>query len=296
MPSIDTLIEDIYGIFDKEEHAVCEENLDNFANNLKDVIRSRLNKSKDDLGSAEDKHKKSLVRMSKLGVKDRKLWYEFNDPEEYGSDITGSTHIKFMYGDLLEELLLFYAKEAGHTVEGEQGELDIDGVKGHRDCIIDGITTDVKTASNSAFQKFSKGKLFENDPFGYITQISCYAYADKSPYGAFLAINKESGELSVLKVQPIDMVDPPSRIARVREIETMSSPPEEKCYPDKPQNKKNPTGNRILDSNCRYCRFKEQCWSDANNGNGLRKFKYSNKIEYFTSVLNTPRVDEILDE
>src|SRR6266849_6159935 len=39
------------------------------------------------------------------------------------------------------------AKAAGHEVLGEQDELTLDGVVGHRDCVIDGCIVDVKTTS-----------------------------------------------------------------------------------------------------------------------------------------------------
>ena len=59
-----------------------------------------------------------------------------------------------MFGDILEELLLFLAKEAGHTVTGQQDTLSISGVNGHRDAIIDGRLVDVKSASSYSFRKF----------------------------------------------------------------------------------------------------------------------------------------------
>jgi hypothetical protein len=42
-----------------------------------------------------------------------------------------------------------------------------------------------------------------------------------------------------------------------------------------------------------YCNYKNDCWSDSNEGNGLRIFKYSNGLKYFTKVVSEPRVEEI---
>ena len=131
--------------------------------------------------------------MSSIGAGDRKLWYLHNLPPESQEILSGPTHIKFLYGHLLEELLLLLVKEAGHTVEGEQDTLEIEGVQGHRDSVIDGVTVDVKTASKWGFKKFQEATLFTDDPFGYIAQISAYMEAGKTD-GAFLAINKESGK------------------------------------------------------------------------------------------------------
>lgn len=279
--SIDTLIPDIHSLFGKE-HTISEENLASFSANITEVVRDRISKSQ--------KFDKPSLRVSKLGVKDRKLWYELNAKEgQKELEIDPRLCIMFMFGDLIEELLLLLCKEAGHTVEGEQGEVNIEGVLGHRDCIIDGITTDIKSASRFAFPKFSKGGLFNDDPFGYIAQISSYCHADDSPYGAFLAMNKETADLALLKVNPVDMIHPPTRVNHVKEMLAKDAPPELKCYPDEPAGGK---GNRVLNKNCTYCPFKEQCWSSSNGGQGLRKFNYSNGVKYFTTVFDTPRVEE----
>jgi len=282
---LDTLIPDIYGLFDKE-HTVNEENLTTFKENIGQVVKDRL--------AVIQSWDAPSLRVSKLGTPDRKLWYELTTKPKEGDEelrrIEPSTTIKFMYGDIIEELVLLFIKEAGHTVEGEQGEVEIDGVLGHRDCIVDGITLDVKSTSKFAFQKFEKGTLHTDDPFGYIAQISSYVFADGSPYGAFLAMNKETGQLALLKVDPIDMIHPPTRIKNVRAMLEQSTPPENKCYPEKPSGK---SGNMELASNCTYCAFKDLCWASANGGTGLRKFKYSNGTKYLTTVVETPRVEEI---
>jgi hypothetical protein len=192
-----------------------------------------------------------------------------------------------MYGDILEHVLLLLIKEAGHDVTGEQGEVEIDGILGHRDCKVDGITTDIKTASAYGFRKFKDGSLTSNDPFGYIAQMSAYAHVDKSPYGAFLAINKESGELAMLKVEGIDMIDPVARVARAKEVVDMSTPPEKKCYQPTPIGKK---GNMEMNKNCTFCVHKHECWAGK-----IRKFQYSNGVKYLTNVVDTPRVEELYD-
>lgn len=288
---LDSLIPDIHNLF-AVDHVLKQENLDTFAKNIADSVKNRL--------EAIQTWDNPSLRVSKLGTPDRKLWYEMNrsateeesSTESVPSVIDASTCIKFMYGDIIEELLLLMIKEAGHTVEGEQGEIEVDGIVGHRDCIVDGITLDIKSTSKFAFQKFEKGKLHQDDPFGYIAQISTYAYADKSPYGAFLAMNKETGDLALLKIDQIDMIHPPTRIKHVRDLIEKDKPPEEKCYQDKPLGK---TGNKELAMGCTFCPFKETCWSHANNGSGLRKFRYSNGIKYLTEVSNTPRVEEVFD-
>lgn len=294
--TLDTLIDDIHQIL-TGEHTCNEEFLNTFAENIKNQVQQRL--------ETVQRFERGNLRVSKLGTPDRKLWYEMHEssnasfsPEKEGtnegSTIDPSLLIKFMYGDLIEELVLLLVKEAGHKVEGEQGELEVEGVVGHRDCIIDGITVDVKSTSNFAFSKFQKGTLMQDDPFGYIAQISTYSYADKSEYGAFLAMNKETGQLTLLKVHPVDMIHPPTRIKHVREMVERDTPPENKCYQPEPHGK---AGNMVLNRNCSYCPFKKMCWSkDANNGFGLRSFRYSNGVKDFVTVVDEPRVEEIVVE
>lgn len=288
---IDTLVDDIYRLFN-EPHKVDQENLSRFATNVAKLLQFAIE------NNTRNSTENPTLRMSKLGTPDRKLWYEFNLPKEAQEEHDSPTKIKFLYGNILEELLLFLAKEAGHTVKGEQGEVSILGVLGHRDCKIDGITTDVKSASKFAFQKFADGTLSKNDPFGYIAQISSYVYADNKEAeasgqppqntGAFLVINKESGEITLLKVDPIDMINPENRISHLQKnVLSLPEPPKEKCYQPEPFGK---SGNEALHKNCQFCPFKEICWKES----GLRKFRYSDGIKYLTKVVDEPRVEEIL--
>ena len=41
-------------------------------------------------------------------------------------------------GDILEALLILLTDLSGHEVTEQQKEVEIDGVKGHKDCRIDG--------------------------------------------------------------------------------------------------------------------------------------------------------------
>lgn len=275
---LNTLVDDIYNLF-KTGHEISESNLEKFALNVSAAVKRSVKEASTRVSD------KPILRMSKIGTPDRKLWFDFNTPR-VASEVDPATQIKFLYGHILEELLLLFTKEAGHTVEGEQGEVDILGVKGHRDAKIDGITTDIKSASKFAFQKFANGTLSKDDPFGYIAQISGYAEADHSQYGAFLVINKESGEIALLKVDKVDMIDPAQRIVHIKEnVLSKPEPPREKCYTPEPFGK---SGNEALHKNCSFCEHKLKCWEGS-----LRGFRYSTGITYLTKVVDTPRVEEV---
>ena len=64
------------------------------------------------------------------------------------------------------------------------------------------MTIDVKSCSSYAFKKFKEGRLRDDDPFGYISQLSSYVYAGKDDplvtnktHGAFLAVDKQNGHI-----------------------------------------------------------------------------------------------------
>lgn len=283
MKRIDTLVEDIYRLFD-EGHDCSEENLDKFATNLRAIMKDRLSAYK-------TPRQGGTLRMSSIGKPDRQIYYDIHAGRfPTGEVLEPHTKIKFLYGDIIEEMVLLLAKEAGHIVEHEQKEVILNGVVGHIDARIDGVTTDVKSTSKYAFTKFENNTLAADDPFGYMAQISGYGVAEKTD-GAFLAVNKELGKLTLLKVsnKEMQMVNPSGRIDHLREVLSKPNPPP-KCYEAKPMGK---SGNMQLDIGCAYCSRKQHCWSDANGGRGLRTFAYSTGPVFLTEVSNEPKVPEI---
>lgn len=280
-PRLETLVADIYQLFDPNKtHEPSEDNLNEVAENLKQILRTRL---------AQRENLKDPLRFSNLGRPDRQLWYLANGaPQE---DLSPKTYFKFLIGDLLEGVLLFLTKEAGHTVERQQEEIEVDGIFGHIDAIIDGTVVDVKTASPFGFKKFKEGTIVFDDPFGYIQQLS--GYADTLTPGqpaAFLAYDKVGGDvcLSTVSSSIIAENKPKERIAHLREIVEAPEPPP-RCYEDVPDGA---SGNMKLATGCSYCAFKDKCWEDANNGQGLRTFIYSTGPRYLTVVKKEPNVYE----
>lgn len=277
--TIDTVIEDVYSLFDPNHgHEPNEENLTAFAENLKDILRTRL---------AKREPLNNPLRFSSLGRPDRQLWYMAQGtPQE---DISAKTYFKFLYGDVIEQLLIFLVKEAGHEVTDEQKEVEVDGVKGHIDCKIDGVLVDVKSASPYGYGKFVKNEVHINDTFGYTQQLAGYAQVEtpEEP-AAWLAMEKVNGSLSLAKLSTSIIKDYPvdERIAHLKEVIGSKEPPP-RCYSDVPDGA---SGNRKLDTGCSYCAFKHSCWE------GLRTFLYANGPRYLTKVVETPRVPEVNDE
>ena len=283
-PKIDTLIKDIYNML---EEGINTEQRDNwslmcqFSDSIRDSVSQAIKEGQREKSQAS-------LRMSQIGKKDRMLWYDIKSDIK-PTDINGSTKIKFIYGHMLESLLILLTQLAGHKITENQKEVTVEGVKGHKDCRIDGMLVDIKSASPYAFKKFKDNTLHNDDPFGYIAQISGYAEEGKDTEAAFFAIDKSSGELALCNVDSIHMINAPDRIRHLKNVIASDIKPE-RCYPDEADGK---SGNKKLSIGCAYCPYKKDCWSDANNGKGLRVFKYANGNRYLTQVHKTPDVEEI---
>lgn len=283
--NLDTLVADIYEsltpLCDNEGIDIPDEAIDKLCENIKVVFKQWQN--------PPERNKNFTLRMSNIGKPSRQLWYEKKLPK--GKEkITPSTFIKFMYGHLLEEVLLFLVSIAGHKIEAAQKEVLVNGIKGHMDCKIDGEVIDIKTASGRAFQKFSNDTLAQDDPFGYIAQLCGYEEAEGTDNGGFLVINKETGELTLHRPEELDKINVVDKIDHLKHEMSLDTPPE-KCYSTVPEGK---SGNMKLNKGCFYCSYKFECHTDANDGKGLRVFKYSKGPTYLTTVKVEPRVEEVI--
>jgi len=280
--SLNTLVEDIYTKIETlskgEDMQISPELVDDFGESMKDAL----------LHWATPRTQTKGLRMSNIGKPSRQLWYDMKNNSS-SSTVDSATQIKFLYGHLLEELLLFFVRMAGHNVSDEQKEVVVDGIKGHMDCKINGEVVDVKTASGFAFKKFSQGTLGEQDDFGYLSQLAGYEEAEGTDAGGFLVINKESGELCFYRPDDMDKPDIKHRIKQIKSSIKLATPPE-KCYTPLPEGAK---GNEKLPRPCTYCPHKFECHADANDGDGLRVFKYASGPVYLTKVVSKPRVEEL---
>lgn len=276
--SIETVPEDVYELFDPAvDHSVSESNLDDLCRNLKDVLRNRL---------ASQSTLDDSLRFSALGRPDRQLWFDAHPVDGGKEPMTGKTYLKFLYGDVIEQLLLFLVKEAGHVVEAEQLEIEVDGVKGHIDCIIDGVVTDVKSASPFGYKKFENNTITEDDPFGYVDQLAGYAHVlTPGRPAAWLAMDKVGGDICVtpLRSVVIEGHNPEDRIKHQKAVIDLPEPPG-LCYEPVPDGG---SGNLKLPPPCGYCAHRYRCHP------GLRTFLYSTGPRFLTHVANTPKVPEV---
>jgi hypothetical protein len=175
-------------------------------------------------------------------------------------------------------------------VEGTQDTQEIEGIKGHRDAVIDGVVVDVKSASTYSYQKFKEGALEAgNDAFGYIDQLQSYLYAgqtddkvtDKSR-AAFLVADKTLGHICLdiheKKSIPYDLIYKHKK----EMVNAPEAPP--RGFTAVADGK---SGNEKLGVNCSYCEYSKKCWPTQ------RIFAYSSGPTKLVTVVREPNVREI---
>ena len=108
MKTIDTLVKDIYSLMETKEipeGVDADQAIDDFGENIKQLMKKEFSNYKRD---------KRTLRLSNVGRDDRYLWNLHQGKEQ--EKIEPHTYIKFMYGHLIEEMLLCLTKLSGHTV------------------------------------------------------------------------------------------------------------------------------------------------------------------------------------
>lgn len=284
--SIYTLVEDIYSLMENRntpEGVDVEAEIEHFGEAMKDLMKKEFLPSKGGFSGRK-------LRLSAIGKPDRQLWYGYNGYTQ--EKLKPHNYIKFMYGHMIEEMILLFTRLAGHAVEGEQKECYVDGIKGHMDARIDGTLIDVKSTSTFAFKKFKDATLAFDDPFGYVAQLKAYAHSEGDKKFGWLAIDKQNGTLSYLEYDTEDTQAPVHETIsydieqRVKDVKVMvkGEEPPERCYDPVPDGK---SGNMKLTAGCSYCGYKKHCYPD------MRAFAYSTGPRFLTKVVNEPKVPEI---
>lgn len=286
MKTVYTLVDDIYKLMATKEPAKgidLDAEIEHFGEAMKALMRKEF--------KPEQRDRRNL-RLSAIGKPDRQLWSQAQGLDQ--EKIKPHTYIKFMYGHMIEEMLLLFTKLSGHTVTDEQKVCEVEGVKGHMDARVDGRLIDVKSTSSYGFKKFKDGTLAFDDPFGYIAQIKAYAHSEGDTKYGWLAIDKQNGTLTYLEYDEEDTqadvydfinYDIAERVRNVKKIVEQPQPPS-LCYSPVADGK---SGNEKLATGCSYCGFKNHCYPD------LRTFLYSTGPRFLTKVVNPPKVIEITE-
>jgi hypothetical protein len=117
--------------------------------------------------------------MSQIGRPcDRALWYQFRGFD--GAEFDGRLLLIFELGDVIEDRVVYWLKQAGFKVEGQQNAFEAHAgfFRGHCDGIIHGVTQkphilEIKSANKKRFAEFKKQGVRLTAP-EYWAQCQCY--------------------------------------------------------------------------------------------------------------------------
>jgi len=248
---------------EKSPVPLSEELIEQFGEDCKKAIRKQFKERRD---------KSFRVRMSGIGKPLCQLQMEKSGAKK--EEMPYNSKLRFLFGDMIEAITVLLLKASGTTIDSEQKQVSRaskyfeTGLTGTYDVEIDGKIYDIKSASDWAFKnKFSMGfeSVVDKDVFGYKSQGYLYADAENKKFGGWIVINKSTGEMCI--------VSPPKNDANHRKEALklaednikalMENKPFERCFTDIEEKYRNKlTGNRVLDSVCSFCSFKQECWGD----------------------------------
>ena len=293
MKSIETLVPDIERVLLEGAKDVPRDKIQAFGQLVANTMYDRLNEAK----------RVFTLRISNIGSPcTRKLWLDKHVPE--GKEpLRASTKLKFLYGDLIELLVLFLADISGHEVKDQQKGRDLYGIKGSSDATIDGRIIDAKSASSASFKKFKEGLTKDGDAFGYLGQIGGYHAASREDENvtdkdraSFLVVDKQHGHITLdthaFDHDNIDWAGAiEQRSASINDssvIPDRAFDPIEDGYTHKDTKQFIPNGNLKLPLNCSYCDQKFNCHEN------IRIFLDSRGPRYYTHIKKEPsRLTEI---
>ena len=151
------------------------------------------------------------------------------------------------------------------------------------------IFSDLRGCFFGVYEKdlFSKNGIDEN----FSQDSISYSEGNGVKEAYFLAIDKQHGNIALTRVHDMEMINAKERVQYLKGALDSKTVPD-RCYSDIPEGV---SGNRKLAIGCVFCPHKRECWSDANNGKGLRAFKYEKGTTYLSHVAKEPRVQEIIN-
>ena len=206
------------------------------------------------------------LRMSNIGRPTCQLWFQKNHPEK-ALPKPSTFVMNMMIGDIVEAVFKGLLKAASVEFEDtdkvslEVGDTNGTRVSGSYDLVIDGAVDDVKSASPWSYQnKFdSFATLAKGDGFGYVGQLAGYAKASGKRVGGWWVVNKGNGDF---KYVPADGLDLDKELDKIKStVETVNNNEFKRCFSPVPEFfRGKPTGNKVLNDNCRFCDFRYECW------------------------------------
>jgi hypothetical protein len=238
--------------------SMSEETIQQIGKDVMDSVRRQFGG-----GNSRDEFR---LRMSNIGKPTCQLWFAKNKPEKALPKPTTFV-MNMLLGDIVEAAFKGIITEAGVAYEDEdnfvQLELNEDTIHGSYDLIMDGALDDVKSASDWSYRnKFeSYDTLSKGDSFGYIGQLAGYAKATGKKVGGWWVVNKANGNI---KYVPADGLDLDTEIAKIQDtVDTVNKNEFERCFNPVPETfRGKPSGNTILNPNCKFCDFRFECFPE----------------------------------
>jgi hypothetical protein len=229
------------------------------------------------------------LRMSNIGRPTCQLWYEKNKPE-VALPLPTTFIMNMMLGDIVEAVFKGLLKSAGVKYEEPEHvtlELENEEINGTYDIVINNAVDDIKSASNWSYNnKFeSYETLAAGDSFGYVSQLAGYAKASKKLVGGWWVVNKANGQF---KYVPASGLDLDTEIAKIQNtVDTVEENKFERCFqpvPEKFRGKE--TGNKVLNSGCKFCPYRFDCWDNlTERPSVMSKAKVPPKTAYIGDVV-----------
>ena len=206
------------------------------------------------------------LRMSNIGRPTCQLWFQKNHPDK-ALPKPSTFVMNMMIGDIVEAVFKGLLKAASVEFEDTDkvsltvGDSNDTRVSGSYDLVLDGAVDDVKSASPWSYaNKFdSFDTLAKGDGFGYVGQLAGYAKASGKRVGGWWVVNKGNGEF---KYVPADGLDLDKELDKIKTtVETVNNNEFKRCFSPVPEFfRGKPTGNKVLNDNCRFCDFRYECW------------------------------------
>jgi len=209
--------------------------------------------------------KEFRLRMSNIGRPTCQLWFEKNKPES-ALPKPSTFVMNMMIGDIVEAIFKGLLKEAKVDFDDtDQVTLDVGDSNGTRvsgsyDLIMGGAVDDIKSASDWSYRnKFeSYAALKKSDPFGYVGQLAGYAQASDKRAGGWWVVNKANGNFKYVPAA----IDMRKELTKLKEtVEKVNENKFERCFEAVPETYRGkPSGNMVLNDNCRFCDYRFECW------------------------------------
>jgi len=205
------------------------------------------------------------LRMSNIGRPTCQLWFEKNKPETALPKPTTFV-MNMMLGDIVEAVFKGLLTESGvdfddtDKVTLKVGDSNDTRVSGSYDLVMGGAVDDIKSASDWSYKnKFeSYDTLKKSDPFGYVGQLAGYAQASDKRAGGWWVVNKANGSFKYVPAA----IDMRKELTKLKEtVEKVNENKFERCFEAVPETYRGkPSGNMVLNDNCRFCDYRFECW------------------------------------